>query len=452
MTSFNYALTLPEFSSHKIAKKWLLLGVIALALAGLFAGLLVHGQRTHNDALFYTSLIIHVDLSVLVWFLAIVGMLWSLFFGQTRIPYLNSAAFWCFALGTICLPLASFVGEGEALMNNYVPIITNPIFILGIALLLTGTFLGICSVLIHVFEANSGSESPETRAQLFGLSTATLTTLISFAAWLWASKSIPPIIEGEQFYELLFWGGGHVLQLTHTQILMVVWLWLASIIGLKFPIPPRAMTLIYALGVLVALCAPLGYILYDITSFEHRQFFTHLMVYGNAVAPALVILALLWSLRNWSGYKRDDRALWSALICSLVLFSIGGLIGYKIDGSTVTIPAHYHGSIVGVTLAYMGLAYYLLPYFGLAKVTHWKLALVQPILYAVGQLCWIFGMMILGGYGAARKQAFLPEAHNSMVMIGNILKRSGDGLSLLGGLLFVVVVVMAVMKRKEANV
>ena len=70
MNQFNYALSLPDFAFHKIAKKWLLLGVIALALAGLFAGLLVHGQRTHNDALFYTSLIIHVDLSVLVWFLA----------------------------------------------------------------------------------------------------------------------------------------------------------------------------------------------------------------------------------------------------------------------------------------------------------------------------------------------------------------------------------------------
>ena len=45
-------------------------------------------------------------------------------------------------------------------------------------------------------------------------------------------------------------------------------------------------------------------------------------------------------------------------------FGIGGLIGFLISGSNVTIPAHYHGSIVGVTLALMGVCYLLLPKLG----------------------------------------------------------------------------------------
>jgi len=44
----------------------------------------------------------------------------------------------------------------------------------------------------------------------------------------------------------------------------------------------------------------------------------------------------------------------SALIASMLLFAAGGLIGVFISGNNVKIPAHYHGSIVGVTLALMG--------------------------------------------------------------------------------------------------
>ncbi len=145
---------------------------------------------------------------------------------------------------------------------------------------------------------------------------------------------------------------------------------------------------------------------------------------------------------------REHRASFVALIVSLLLFATGGLIGYRIDGSNVTVPAHYHGSIVGITLAYMGLCYYLMPRFGLADPGRWRLATLQPILYGFGQLCWIAGMVILGGYGVARKQTGVPELHGHYAGLGAILKHGGDGLALLGGLLFVVVAAMAWLKRR----
>ena len=40
------------------------------------------------------------------------------------------------------------------------------------------------------------------------------------------------------------------------------------------------------------------------------------------------------------------------------------MIGIFIAGTNVRIPAHYHGCIVGVTLALMGLVYHLLPQLG----------------------------------------------------------------------------------------
>ncbi|MDZ7735147.1 MAG: hypothetical protein U5P41_02620 [Gammaproteobacteria bacterium] len=60
-------------------------------------------------------------------------------------------------------------------------------------------------------------------------------------------------------------------------------------------------------------------------------------------------------------------ALLHGLLWSIVLFGIGGILGFLIDRSDVTIPAHYHGAIVGVTLAFMAMCYYLLPRLGFAS-------------------------------------------------------------------------------------
>src|SRR5690606_17183996 len=92
------------------------------------------------------------------------------------------------------------------------------------------------------------------------------------------------------------------------------------------------------------------------------------------------------------------------LLCSATLFLTGGVIGFLIEGVNVVIPAHYHGSIVGVTLAFMGLAYLLMPFLGYAPVRT-KLAKAQMYTYATGQMMHIIGLAWSGGYGVQRKTA-----------------------------------------------
>jgi cytochrome c oxidase subunit 1 len=75
-----------------------------------------------------------------------------------------------------------------------------------------------------------------------------------------------------------------------------------------------------------------------------------------------------------------------------------------IAGSNVKIPAHYHGCIVGVTLALMGLVYHLLPRLGYGADGA-AVAAVQPWLYGIGQLLHIVGLVWSGGYGVQRKVA-----------------------------------------------
>ena len=79
-----YTLAVPTDARRRLAVAWIALGVGALALSGLLAVMLVLSRTPGLARLFpvadffHAALIAHVDLSVLVWFVAFAGALWSL--------------------------------------------------------------------------------------------------------------------------------------------------------------------------------------------------------------------------------------------------------------------------------------------------------------------------------------------------------------------------------------
>ena len=87
-----------------------------------------------------------------------------------------------------------------------------------------------------------------------------------------------------------------------------------------------------------------------------------------------------------------------------------------ITGLDIVIPAHYHGSTVGVTIAFMGLSYYLLTRLGFGKLPA-KMARWQPYLYGGGQLIHITGLAWSGGYGVQRKTAGTARYHHPICQI-----------------------------------
>jgi heme/copper-type cytochrome/quinol oxidase subunit 1 len=131
---------------------------------------------------------------------------------------------------------------------------------------------------------------------------------------------------------------------------------------------------------------------------------TWLMRIGGGLAIVPFAFAVLLALIRAPRASSATAPLKASLAWSLVLFGAGGLIGLAISGSNVKIPAHYHGSIVGVTLALMGVVYYLLPRMGFGR-PHGRLARLQPALYGGGQLLHIVGLLWSGGYGVQRKVA-----------------------------------------------
>jgi cytochrome c oxidase subunit 1 len=436
MQNFDFSfLTSP---ANKLSRWWLLLGGAALALAGLFSLTLIIGRSPGLSTLpffvnlFHVSIAVHVDLSVLAWFLCIACLLWSMSAKKpSPLPMLEESALVAMGLGIALISLSPFT-NAPALMSNYIPVILSPVFFMGLGLILCSVTLMAIRVVLSAVK------------DLIILSSA-LIALISLAAFFASYRLMPSIIDGVQYFELLFWGGGHVLQFLHVQIMMIVWLFLLSQLGAQHF--TRHMYVLFFIGPIAALLTPLGYISGDVSSFEHRQFFTQEMIAVGGIAPAILSLLLIpkiWRARDER--KGQNRALWSALTVSLLLFLYGGVLGGMIEGQNVVIPAHYHGSIIGITLAFMGAAYALLPAFGYRNVTTWKLTYWQPIIYGAGQFMHITGLAVSGGYGVLRKTPGGFADVSTAVKVAMGFMGLGGVIAAAGGLMFVVVMFRAIYK------
>jgi len=385
MTSSNYQLNIQNQGKNTMAVAWFKLAVSSLVFAGLFAILLVFARTPGiQDVIpftdfFHVALIVHVDLSVLIWFISFAGIMWSLIVTNQQ-NILDKAAFGFALLGTLTIVIAPFVGAGNPLMNNYIPILNHPAFITGLGLFAIGMLLQVIKTITAGIPNFSNPSA--TDALTTGIYISAWIALFSLLALVASYIDIGATLEGAGFYEVLFWGGGHVLQFTHTVLLLVAWIWIANACGMSINIAPKTTIWLLIIVALPVIITPIIYTQYDVVSLEHRLAFTDLMKYGGLASTPLGLVILLSIIKS-KACEDDQRPIKAALLSSILLFAAGGIIGFLIEGINVVIPAHYHGSIVGVTLAFMGLAYHLLPQFGYTKPTS-KMARWQPYIYGGG--------------------------------------------------------------------
>ena len=460
-----YTVTLPVGAQRTLARGWLWLAMVALIGSGLFSLLLVLSRTPGVNRwlpgvdFFRVALVVHVDLSVLVWFVALAGMLWSLN-GSARALAWGWAALGLCAGGATLMAAAAFIGTGEPIMANYIPMLDRPLFHAGLVVFAVGS--GVLVLRSMLCAPRLGTHFGGEGALRFGLNTAAVSAAVALMAFVWSFVTVPSSLSGKIYYEILYWGGGHALQFTWTLLMLAAWLWLASACGARLRLSPRVTLLMFALALVSVFVTPYAYLAYPVASVEHRNLLTWAMRLGGGVAIVPIALAVVMSLRAPArraatrhrladetrpadgGVVADDtRALRAALVWSIVLFAAGGVIGVFINGSNVRIPAHYHGCIVGVTLALMGLAYHLMPQLGYGA-PRGRLARWQPALYGAGQLMHIVGLVWSGGYGVQRKVAGADQVLRSAGEVAGMgLMGAGGLVAIVGGLLFVVVMIRA---------
>ncbi len=429
---------------------WLKLAIASLIAAGFFSILLVFSRTPVIQNIipwldfFHTALVVHVNLSVLIWFMSFAGLFWSIY-AQGKFITIERLALSCAIIGTALIIISPFNSSAKPLINNYIPVLQHPLFLTGIAIFSTGLLLQTLRVLI-LFPGKDSNifQVAAYVAAIFSASSA----IAFFFSWL----GIPQGLEATNYYEFLFWGSGHILQYTHTTFLLFSWLLIINYTGGHIQADNKHIRWLFTL-----LLLPLIYVFYiysnfEIVTTEHHHAFTNFMKYGGLVSLPLGIISMWYLLQtNKVPAVAETSAAKAALLASITLFATGGIIGFLIHGINVVIPAHYHGSIVGVTLAFMGVTYYLLPRLGYIKPT-WKSAQVQPYIYGGGQLMHIIGLAWSGGYGVQRKTAGAAQNLDNLPEIaGMALMGFGGLISIIGGVLFLIVVIRSMWPSNTAT-
>ncbi len=435
--------TIADGTPVRLARAWLWLGVMALIGSGLLAVLLVLSRTPGVQDifplkdLFRAALVVHVDLSVAVWFMAFAAVIWSAI-GCAGLAGLGWTGFGLAALATALMSVSPFFPAADPVLNNYIPVLRQPLFFAALWMFAAGLSLTVLRALLTTWPAR-GLAEPLRLGALLGAVAGGLALLAFFWSW-----SMVPWIEETNYYEVLFWGGGHTLQFQHALLMVVAWLWIAAQLGRPSPASPRAVSVLFLVAAVPLLAVPAIYLLVPAGSLPHMELFAKLMLWGHPYMGPLILLGALslWSLR---GVPADPAK--SAYVASFTLFALGGVLGYLIHGVNVVIPAHYHGSTVGVTLAFMGLAYVLLPELGFAPAAG-RMAVWQPYVYGFGQLVHVLGLAWSGGYGVQRKVAGADQLLTTLPQkIGMGMMGLGGLIAVIGGLLFVVVCLRAMTRR-----
>jgi cytochrome c oxidase subunit I len=328
-----------------------------------------------------------------------------------------------------------------------VPVLEHAWFFLGLGAAAAG--LGMqAACYLRRYLAGAGWRDTSTLGTVrLALALMAAVMLLALACVALSWQLMPVGLAGEIYYDLLFWGGGHVLQFAYTVLMMMAWLVLVSASGNGLGLPGRAVRWLFVLAVLPLVALPWLY-LPALDSRDHVLGFTTLMRWGGLAALPLGTLALL-ALLTRPATSPEGRCLRAVALCSMGLFAAGGILGFMIRGSNTMIPAHYHGSIVAVTLAAMGLIYFVLPRLGrpitLARTARW-----QPWVYAAGQLMHVTGLAWCGGYGVQRKVAGAAQGLEGLAeTAGMALMGLGGLVSVAGGVMFLVVALAALMGRRD---
>ncbi len=247
-----------------IDRHWMALSTAALGAAAVLALVVVAlklsgawGPAAAPD-LMARALVMHVNLSALVWCLASGCAVWC----APAMGLQRAAARlgWMLALaGAAAMAFAAVASAGRPVMSNYVPVIDSPAFMAGLACFALGAVMAMVPALLGARRPAPGA------AYRFALTPAVL-AVASLAISFATVPDAPP----SHYFEWLFWGPGHLLQFTYCLLMMAAWTQLAGVTGAGIDVDSKAVRACFIVAAAPAVGALLIHAVYPTHSAEFR--------------------------------------------------------------------------------------------------------------------------------------------------------------------------------------
>ncbi len=435
---------------------WAWLAVGALAVAGVFALLLALSRVPGMDrapfwpiGFFYKGLVIHVVFSLVIWLMGVFAFLVTaatrrVSDGSPRAAPLGRIGQGIALVAFPCLFAPTFFDATQPELTNYIPLIRHPAYDLGLLMLA----VGVLAPVIRLFLNLPGRQRP-LPALTFAMSIGGFVYLMALISFAVAGTLLA--LRGELMVsrELLFWGGGHLMQFVYAIVLLTNWRILARRSLGEKPVddaPFRAAVVV--IGAL-AIAGPVFYAAFKpFSEGQHEAF--RLLQFGVAIPTLLFAVPLLAGARALGPPARwpwRDPAFFT-LATSLALFALGGVMGLLITGSDTRTPAHYHAVITAVSVSSAGmLLTFGLDELGLAPASANVIRTLVG-LYGGGQFVASIAMFVAGGYGAARKTPDGVGSLDAVAAAGMAVHGIASIFTILGGAAFVVVAIRALLRPK----
>src|SRR5690606_33743260 len=369
---------------------------------------------------------------------------------------------WLTLAAALLTDWALLTGRGTVLFTSYAPLQAHPAYYIGLALVVVGTLvllLNLVVTYIHWRRDNPGQRTPLmafaalTTLIMWGL--ATFGVVVQFVGMLipWSLgllEGVDPLLS-----RTLFWQSGHP----------IVYFWLLpAYISWYFMLPAQNGGKLFseslarlAFLLFIPLSLPVGF---------HHQFldpgvsegymalhaFITFGVFMPSMITAFTVLASLETggrarggkgLFGWIRALPWDNPAFTPQALGMVLFALGGISGlvnasYNVNlvvHNTLFVPGHFHLTVgSAVTLTFMALTYWLVPYLTGRQLWSRRMALWQAWLWFIGMALMSRGMSWAGVMGVPRRTALgqapyvMPEwaaAFNLSAVGGVILTVAG---------------------------
>jgi cytochrome c oxidase subunit 1 len=475
------AKTFDDSKERMLATWYLAIAFIALALGGLgglFQGLEHAGINFYPLPVmgsYYQTLTLHGVLNALVWttfFISgflLIAMTSSL--KRTSNVIISWVAFVVMMVGVVLAAYAILSGKASVLYTFYVPMKADPLYYIGLTLVVVGTWIHSANFFITWQGWRKDNKNTRTpMATVAAITTWIVWDLATIGVavemlWLvipWSLGIVPetnPLLA-----RTLFWFFGHPL--VYFWLLPAYCSWYAMFpqeAGGKLFSDPLARL---AFMLFIVLSVPVG---------VHHQYTDPgipesvkavMAAFTFAVAaPSFLTAFNLMATLEYSGKQRGGKGLFGWIFAlpwgepsfllqalSMILFmfgGIGGLINASYDmnlviHNTTWVPGHFHLTVgSAVTMTFMGITYWLLPYLTKRKLWNKGVALVQGWLWFFGMAVFSFGLHWAGLMGAPRRVPFSIAVYTSD-LIARTMSPYGSAFQIAMGMVAIGGVVMAV--------
>lgn len=337
-------------------------------------------------------------------------------------------------LGTLMAAAMIFTGNADVLYTFYPPLKAHPIFYLGLALFVVGSWCALFSWIKPYFEWRRENAHKKVPLAIVGI-------FVTFI--IWQIATIPVAVE--VLFMLFPWSMGWVSGINVTLAKTLFWFfghplvyfWLLPAYIMYYTMLPKlAGSKMYSdfagrfsLLVFLVLSSPIGI---------HHQFTDpgisvnwkalHGVVTLFIAIPSLmtafsVAASLEYGAKKAGGrglfqwwsklpYFRAESWLFPYLFCGLFIFIFGGFTGIVnaslamnlVIHNTAWLPAHFHLTVGGpVFLAILGGSLYMLSGLMNKDIRNTKLAMMVPYLWTLGVCVFSTGLFIGGILGEPRR-------------------------------------------------